>query len=143
MIIPEYSELNGKLIATYYPYGYDLSEPFIPRTPIYTPLRAYSTTEQVVGKWIDNSDIYECTYDLGSDLTLQDSTWTDTGIAIPANANRCIKAEGIQSDGTSTCVMASIANTNITVQSTKNGGDVVRYLTIQYTKTSTTDVAMS
>lgn len=143
IIIPEYSELNGKLIATYYPYGYDPSEPFIPRTPIYTPLRAYSATEQVVGKWIDNSDIYECTYDLGSDLTLQDSTWTDTGIAIPANANRCIKAEGIQSDGTSTCIMASIANTNITVQSTKNGGDVVRYLTIQYTKTSTTDVTMS
>lgn len=104
----------------------------------YAPLHAYSATEQVVGKWIDNSDIYECTYDLGSDLTLQDSTWTDTRIAIPANANRCIKAEGIQSDGTSTCIIASIANTNITVQSTKNGGDVVRYLTIQYTKTSTT-----
>lgn len=144
-IVPEYSELNGKLIATYYPYGYNPSEPFIPRTPIYTPLRAYSTTEQVVGKWIDNSDIYECTYDLGSDLTLQENTWTDTGIAIPTNANRCIKAEGIQSDGISTCIMASIANTNITVQSTKNGGDVVRYITIQYTKTSTTssDISVS
>ena len=144
-IIPKYSELNGKLIATYYPYGYNPTEPFIPSTPIYTPLRAYSTTEQVVGKWIDNSDIYECTYDLGSDLTLQDSTWTDTGIVIPTNANRCIKAEGIQSDGTSTCIMASISNTNITVQSTKNGGDIIRYLTIQYTKTSTTssDISVS
>lgn len=142
-IIPEYSELNGKLIATYYPYGYNPSEPFIPRTPIYTPLRTYSTTEQVVGKWLDNSDIYECTYDLGSDLTLQESTWTDTGIAIPTNANRCIKAEGIQSDGTSTCIMASITGTNITVQSAKNGGDIIRYLTIQYTKTSTTSSDIS
>ncbi|WP_278989917.1 phage tail spike protein [Segatella bryantii] len=145
MIVPEYSEANGTLIATYYPYGYNPSEPFIPSTQIYTPLRAYSTTEQVVGKWIDNSDIYECTYDLGSDLTLQENTWTDTGIVTPTDANRCIKAEGIQSDGTYTCIMASIAGTNITVQSTKNGGDIIRYLTIQYTKTSTTssDISVS
>lgn len=144
-IIPEYSDLNGKLIATYYPYGYNPSQPFIPSTQIYTPLRTYSTTEKVVGKWIDNSDIYECTYDLGSDLTLQENTWTDTGIVTPTDANRCIKAEGIQSDGTYTCIMASIAGTNITVQSTKNGGDIIRYLTIQYTKTSTTssDISVS
>lgn len=144
-IIPEYNELNGKLIATYYPFGYNPSQPSIPNTPIYSPLHAYSTTEKVVGKWIDNSDIYECTYDLGSDLTLQDSTWTDTGIVTPTDANRCIKAEGIQSDGTSTCIMASITGTNITVQSTKNGGDIIRYLTIQYTKTSATssDISIS
>lgn len=142
-IIPEYSELNGTLIATYYPYGYNPTQPFIPSTPIYAPRRAYSTTEKVVGLWIDNSSIYECTYDLGSDLTLQENAWTDTGIAIPANANRCIKAEGIQSDGTSTCIMASVSSTNITVQSTKNGGDTIRYLTIQYTKTSTTDISVS
>ena len=135
---PIYTE--GTLIATYY-----ANDPlFGPvAVPIYTPLHAYSATEQVVGKWIDNSSIYECTYDLGSDLTLQENTWTDTGIAIPTNANRCIKTEGIQSDGTSTCIMASIAGTNITVQSTKNGGDVVRYLTIQYTKTPTTDISVS
>lgn len=96
----------------------------------------YSTDEQVIGTWIDGSTIYECTYDLGSDLTLQDSTWTDIGISVPTNANRCIKAEGIQSDGTSTCIMASVTSTNITVQSTKNSGDSIRYLTIQYTKTS-------
>jgi hypothetical protein len=135
-IIPEYSELNGTLIATYYPFGYNPAEPFIPSTPIYAPRCVYSTTEKVVGLWIDNSSIYECTYDLGSDLTLQENAWTDTGIAIPANANRCIKAEGIQSDGTSTCIMASVSSTNITVQSTKNGGDIIRYLTVQYTKTS-------
>ncbi|MGJ1042731.1 hypothetical protein ACR77V_12905, partial [Staphylococcus epidermidis] len=96
----------------------------------------YSTTEQVIGTWIDGSTLYERTYDLGSDLTLQDSTWTDTGISTPTNANRCIKAEGVQSDGTSTCIMATVASTNISVQSTKNGGDSVRYVTLQYTKTS-------
>jgi hypothetical protein len=143
IIIPEYSELNGTLIATYYPFGYDPAQPFNPSTPIYAPRRAYSTTEKVVGLWIDNSSIYECTYDLGSDLTLQENAWTDTGIAIPVDANRCIKAEGIQSDGTSTCIMASVSSTNITVQSTKNGGDIIRYLTIQYTKTSTTDIPIS
>ena len=96
----------------------------------------YSTTEQVIGTWIDGSTLYECTYDLGSDLTLQDSTWTDSGVVTPTNANRCIKAEGIQSNGTSTCIMASVTSTNISVQSTKNSGDSIRYLTIQYTKTS-------
>jgi phage minor structural protein len=133
-IIPEYNELNGKLIATYYPFGNNPSQPSIPNTPIYTPLHAYSTTEQVVGKWLDNSDVYECTYFFDSDLTLQENTWTDTGIAVPLDTNRCIKAEGIQPDGTSTCIMASITGTNITVQSTKNGGDTIKYLTIQYTK---------
>ena len=30
----------------------------------------YSTTEHIVGKWIDGRNIYECTYDLGSNVTI-------------------------------------------------------------------------
>ena len=42
----------------------------------------YSTTEHVVGKWIDGRDVYEKVYRLESDLTLAQSNWTTTTIDI-------------------------------------------------------------
>lgn len=43
----------------------------------------YSTSEQVVGKWIDGKDIYEKTFVLPSEITLTPNSWNNiTGVSL-------------------------------------------------------------
>ena len=52
-----------------------------PQTPIHT----YSTTEQVVGKWIDGTtDVYEVVHDEENSITIQANDWGTTTLS---NAN--------------------------------------------------------
>lgn len=63
-----------------------------PAVKIYAPVvsKNYSTTEHVIGKWIDNSDIYEITLDAG-DLPSNDTLVLDS---TPASISHLISIEG-------------------------------------------------
>ena len=60
----------------------------------------YSTTEHVVGKWIDGSDVYEKVIELAADTQISYTGFTDTTIDA-TNIKNVISAFGIHSDGTS------------------------------------------
>ena len=45
-------------------------------------LHTYSTTEQVVGEWIDGSEIYEITLEFENAISSSGGTWTKTGAQI-------------------------------------------------------------
>lgn len=104
-----------------------------------TPLHNYSTNEQVVGTWIDGSTIYERVFDLGSDVSIANDTLTDTTIDA-SNMNKIIYSVGQYSTGVTLYpLMANINNNIIRLQSDRNGnvGASVRYVILQYTKSST------
>ena len=62
----------------------------------------YSTTEQVVGKWIDGSDIYETTFEIQNGLYIPYGSWIDTQIQITDFLKSvscfCIDTDGINWD---------------------------------------------
>jgi hypothetical protein len=107
-----------------------------------TPLHSYSTDEQVVGTWIDGSTIYEKTFDLGSDINIDYTSWTETSISWQTlNVNRLVGTEGFTSSGgtfAGTLLASKKSNGNIEIQTPRNGTATgVRYLTLRYTKSST------
>lgn len=96
----------------------------------------YSTTEHIVGKWIDGRDIYECTYDLGSNITISYNSWTTLSVII-ANLNFIVNCFGTNEGGTFTPLQASwvVATHAIQVQTPRNNyTQNIRYMTIQYCK---------
>ena len=104
-----------------------------------TPLHNYSTDEHIVGTWIDGSTIYERVFDLGSDVSIANDTLTDTTIDA-SNMNKIIYSAGQYSTGVTLYpLMANINNNIIRLQSDRNGnvGASVRYVILQYTKSST------
>ena len=103
----------------------------------------YSQTEQIVGTWIDNKNIYKRTWDYGSRLNVSNTSWTDTNISISDNKiDHVIKAEAV-SAGTynDDCCWALHAHTEDSVTSVhvlaprSNGSISCRYFTLYYTKT--------
>lgn len=97
----------------------------------------YSTTEQVIGTWIDGKPLYERVFDLGSDLAVNYNAFTDTTIDASV-METLIEAKGIYSTGVTVYnLMANINNNIIRLQADRNGGYAnVRYIILQYTKTT-------
>ena len=96
----------------------------------------YSTTEQATGqKWIDGQDIYVCTFDQGSDVSIGSSSYTDTNIDASGIA-KIIDVMGMQSNGTYKLINASCDSTYVKISSPFST-DTVRYITLFYTKPTT------
>ena len=97
----------------------------------------YSTTEQVVGTWIDEKPIYERTFDLGtSGLSVPFNNWISSGVTIE-NCDKIITAKIVSDAGTYAEIMAYPEINEIMLQTPRNSSDSpCRYLTIQYTKTT-------
>ena len=96
----------------------------------------YSTTEQVVGKWIDGKPIYEITFDLGSDKAISNTSWY-TSIVSVTNIENIPLCWGMYSGGTYYPLMAYHTGDNVNVLACRaNSGATVRYLTLQYTKST-------
>lgn len=97
----------------------------------------YSTSEQVIGTFIDGKPIYERSWDFsGSPITINSNSWRSTGI-IPTDIKRIIGVEGINPDGT--CwgfLSASCAESTIELLNIRNTAIVVSYLTLRYQKTT-------
>ena len=99
----------------------------------YTP-PTYSTTEQATGKkWIDGKDIFVRVFDLGSDVSIGSSSYTDTNIDA-SGISKIIDAKGMQSNGTYKLINASCDATYVKISSPFSS-DTVRYITLYYTKT--------
>lgn len=102
-----------------------------------TPSHHYSTSEKVVGTWIDGSTIYERTWDLGSDMTGSGNTWVDMRSYIPTipNCNFVLDAKSMTSDGVSFHLDGAY---NAGYLELRHSGQnwSGRYITIQYTKSS-------
>jgi hypothetical protein len=103
----------------------------------------YSTTEQVVGTWIDGKLIYECTYELNN-ISCRSGAFTSTGInrsgidtfiqgflldtggSATETVRQCFQCVGIGNVGDYIGVLCYFTNSPREMQ----------YLTIQYTKTT-------
>lgn len=99
-----------------------------------TPSHHYSTSEKVVGTWIDGSTVYERTWDFGSEITLQSNTWYSTSISA-SGFGKIIRTDGSDTNGTNFPIGAAIDSV-IRLISFRNTTTGIKYLTLQYTKSS-------
>lgn len=103
-----------------------------------TYAKHYSTSEKVIGTWIDGKPIYEKTWDLGSDIDIGTSSWvtlttiSNTGMDLIIDA-KTTTANGIVRD----VLYAPKVNENYVVAiSGRSGTESAHYVTLQYTKTT-------
>ena len=105
----------------------------------------YSTTEHIVGTWIDGKPVYQKTIDFG---TLPNSTVKSVSHGI-SNMNKFIKISGVWFDANngwdinwsshSTIahqINAKVTKSNISITTASNYSAYSAYITIQYTKTT-------
>ena len=101
----------------------------------------YSTTEQIIGTWIDGKPIYEKTWDLGSTgyITVENNAWTASPI-IKAGMEALVGIRAIDPNGAYWGdVMGSLGNdsTYVSFQTGRNGSrEQYRWITLQYIKSS-------
>lgn len=101
----------------------------------------YSTTEHVVGKWVDGTtDVYEKTIVYTTPLALPYDTWVDTGISSSDNIDTVISAnvvtdtKGILNNFE---VVPTAGGFTIGIQYNINqSGRKAKYLTLRYLKKS-------
>ena len=119
-----------------------------PAVKIYAPAASinYSTTEHVIGKWIDGSDLYEITLDAG-DLPSNDSIMLDS---TPANISHLISIEGFAYSATAgndrpipfaadgqNPIRADLTSSKIRIVTYTAWTGYKGYVTIRYTKAAT------
>ena len=101
----------------------------------------YSTEEREIGVWKDGKPLYAKTYVFTSgtpDVTISQNAWT-TISEISLTDEFFIKAEGISADGTAQGgILAWNDNGTLKLQTPRNSAGYVKYLNIQYTKTTDT-----
>ena len=101
------------------------------------PTVHYSTSEQVIGTWIDGKPLYQITADFGAEITVNSNTWTNTTIPI-TDKKAIISAVG--TNGSGTCWNFISANCDsgsyVQVYHTRSTAITLRTMTIQYTKTT-------
>ena len=95
----------------------------------------YSTSEHIVGTWIDGSTIYERTWDLGSEILIQNNSWYTTNIS-NIEMSKVIRVDAMNATGTYRSLEASCDTGNYVqlITTRTNTTDSVQYLTLQYTK---------
>ena len=98
----------------------------------------YSTTEQVVGTWIDGKNIYEITYNFSSAISVSYNSYTETTID-SSNIDNIISCIGIHDDGTNFGTLIAdptrSSHTKLGLQTGRNGGVATcKKLILQYTK---------
>lgn len=94
----------------------------------------YSTSEHIVGTWIDGSTLYERTWDFGSDLSCSANTWTVT--TIPNSGMNLLVAADITSDNGMFRSAVQVGRDYGDYVRIRPIGDAInaRYVTLQYTK---------
>ena len=105
------------------------------------PTVHYSTSEQVVGTWIDGKPIYERTWDFSaSPVMLSYANWVDSGISASENIKSIISAELKYGTVTNMAVEVGVGADGYPVafQKVENTGNTrgVTYCTLRYTKTT-------
>ena len=108
------------------------------RTAFYAPLpQNYSTTEKVIGTWIDGKPIYQCVYQLASTLSISSNTWTATSVS-NANMKAIIKATAITTSGTLFDFLGAARDSGnyVKLLQVRPSGIEINVLILQYTKTT-------
>ena len=98
-------------------------------------LNSYSTTEQVVGTWIDGKPIYRKVYTFTTSFTLTNSTWYDTGISV---TNQKIISCRLLGPTNEWIAMSASDTGNLRLQSCRvnvNTGNI-NCVILEYTKTT-------
>lgn len=104
----------------------------------------YSTTECIVGKWIDNRPIYKKTFDAGDNTQISYTTWTTLSAVTIENFAGLIKVEGAtETLGTCGPFLATTTGSGtektLQLQTPRNANEAaVRYVTVWYLKTNPT-----
>jgi len=103
----------------------------------------YSTEEREIGVWTDGKPLYEKTWDFGADASIPANSWTDTPIT-KGDIEKIVDIKAVNDAGTIWDMLgANTDQTYIQVYHSRgnNAAISIRYVTLQYTKT--TDVAGS
>ena len=99
-----------------------------------TPSHHYSTSEKVVGTWIDGSTVYERTI-TGFSITLQSGSVRDTGVDI-SYVSKLISVDALGNDDISVLPVAGYKINNTLQMLGFMNGNVINQAIIQYTKSS-------
>lgn len=96
----------------------------------------YSTTEQVVGTWIDGKTLYERVVQFNQ-IILNTDSWFNTGIDC-TNMHSLVTCQGFWDNGTrlenNKPIGGDISGSTLTIQRMRNTTDYVTGLILQYTK---------
>lgn len=104
------------------------------------PTEHYSTSEKVIGTWVDGKPIYEKT--VQATATIPYNTWASTGIVVDANAKQIVRvAQGCALTGAGCMEFIAYIETGgiLNVMNMRNvdyGNNYQFYITVQYTKTT-------
>lgn len=101
------------------------------------PTHHYSTNEQVIGTWVDGKPLYEKSFNLPSTITINNSSWTSTGVSISDIKNVVdgeLNRNGLQKFA---CSLRA-ENSVIVIQTYFNGAqcNTDSVITVRYTKTT-------
>lgn len=92
----------------------------------------YKTTETIIGKWFDNSNIYRIVYDFRSSPITLSTGWNNTNIN-SSNINLIINITGLNADGTRYNIEGDPTRSNHTLVGLRGSG-TLSYLVLEYTK---------
>ena len=97
----------------------------------------YSEKEQIVGTWIDGKPLYQKTFDFGSNINIDTSSWTvissiDTSNIALIVDNTCTRADGVNY----VICVSPLGNGNKLELKGCTTNPLIRYCTIRYTKTT-------
>lgn len=96
----------------------------------------YSTSEKVVGTWVDGSTIYERTWDLGSDVVIG-TNWTGIQSIITNTWTGIMDAKGMWIHPNAHYYpFVAAYNAGYLELKSLAGNSTIRYITLQYTKSS-------
>ena len=99
----------------------------------------YSEDEVQIGIWIDGKPLYQRTWDFGSNISCASNTWVYVNNTTITDRAVYVNAFGTDADGTVfNCINVNYANSKIGIQNTRSSAINIRYLTVQYTKTTDT-----
>ena len=95
----------------------------------------YSTNETVIGTWIDGSTLYEKSFNLPSAITINNASWTSTGVTIPDIKN-VVDGELNRNGSQKFACSFSLSNSEIRIQTYYNGAqcNTDSVVTVRYTK---------
>lgn len=93
----------------------------------------YSTTPVKIGKWIDNRDVYRVVFDLGSDVSILNTSFTNTSIDT-SSMDVLVDVKAIYSTGVTVYnVMGNINNDILRLQADRNDNPIsCRYIIVVY-----------
>ena len=102
----------------------------------------FSTDEKVIGTWVDGKPLYQKTWEFTNYVELSSTNWYTTNIS-NSNIQNIVYSKATNSGGTCWSVSANCDSGSYVqlLAIRDNSGFAIKYLTLQYTKTTDTAVA--